>query len=497
MFQLLQPTWLFAISGIIVPIAIHLWNNRQGKTLQVGSIFLLQENATKKARSLRLTDILLLLIRCLLIILLAFLLAKPVWKKQLTSYSEKGWVMIEKNGLQETYKNFKLVIDSLIRVGYKFHYFNKDFVADEFEDALKTNADLNSNNELPYWTLLKQLNEQVPTELPIYLFTDNRLNRFEGTRPEVSLNIKWSTYTKQDTSYRSLVKAYKTSADSIRLIISNSKAALSFYASAKIPANGNSQYKVSKDENKIVIRSANKIDENVELDTSSLNILIYTDQFFKDAEYLKSAINAIQEYTQRKINVSIINDAANIGTGNDWLFWLSEKPLPFKNLPSNVFLYEKGKERLFNSWVATVNAQLSLEPVPLFRRIDNSSENNFGTIWKDGFGKALLDLENTRNNIYHFYSRFNPEWNDLVWNSRFVEMIFDLLNETDRGGKNFDKRIIDDGQLQPKIIKNKTFDKEKFVETREFSKLFWIIAFIVFCIERYLSLTSRKPVAYA
>jgi len=137
LFQLLQPIWLFAISGIAIPIIIHLWNNRKGKTLKVGSILLVQESATQQARSFRLTQLFLLMLRCLLIIILSLLIAQPVWKTNLTSVNEKGWLLIEKQKVQEAYKNFKPTIDSLISSGYKFHYFNIGFKPDKLENALK------------------------------------------------------------------------------------------------------------------------------------------------------------------------------------------------------------------------------------------------------------------------------------------------------------------------------------------------------------------------
>ena len=66
MLQLLNPIWLFAIGGIVIPLIIHLWNIKKGKTLKVGSISLLGESSRQSAKSLKLIDLLLLFLRCLL-----------------------------------------------------------------------------------------------------------------------------------------------------------------------------------------------------------------------------------------------------------------------------------------------------------------------------------------------------------------------------------------------------------------------------------------------
>lgn len=499
MFQLLQPIWLFAMSAIAIPLIIHLWSTRKGKTLQVGSILLLRENVIKQSRNLRFKDILLLILRCLLIITLAFLLAKPTWRKQLNATDEKGWIMIEEQSLSEAYKNFKPTIDSLIKSGYKFHYFNKGFMQDNFEDALKAKVDTSAQVENSYWALLKQLNEQVPAELPIYLFTDNKLRRFTGERPQVNMNLKWLIYTAGDTLLRSIVKAYKTATDSIRVVVSNSTPSGIFYTSENI--GDNSTYKVDDNNGRITVSSTDTlINNNAEVDTSSLDIAIYTDQFFTDANYVKAAIDAIQQYTGLKIKASFINNISSIKPGMDWLFWLSEKALPLQNLPPKIFIYEKGKEQQINSWVRAVNNfSLNEEAVHLSRFIQNNSPaGDFENVWKDGFGHPLLALEKANNYTYHFYSRLNPAWNDLPWSTQFAEMIFDLLIQPESKINNFDNRIIDADQLQPEVVKNsKTFNKQNFVETTDLTKLFWLIAFILFCIERYISLTGNKREAYA
>ncbi|MDO8994399.1 MAG: BatA domain-containing protein, partial [Daejeonella sp.] len=112
MFQLLNPIWLFGISGIIIPLLIHLWNVKKGKTLKIGSVSLLGESSRQNARSLRLLDLLLLLLRCLLIIIVSMLLAEPVWISSNSPAQKGGWILIEKDNFTETYSNFQKEIDS-------------------------------------------------------------------------------------------------------------------------------------------------------------------------------------------------------------------------------------------------------------------------------------------------------------------------------------------------------------------------------------------------
>src|ERR1700741_1943759 len=118
----LHPIWFFALAAISIPVAIHLWNVRKGKTLKVGSIALVTAASQKRNLSRRLNDVMLLLLRCLLLVLSAFILTMPLWKRNSNSSKTKGWVLIPKESVKETYQRFKPKIDSLNKAGFEFHY---------------------------------------------------------------------------------------------------------------------------------------------------------------------------------------------------------------------------------------------------------------------------------------------------------------------------------------------------------------------------------------
>ena len=141
---LLNSIWLFTLAALSIPVAIHLWNIRPGKTLKVGSISLMEASAQKSSRSLKLHDLLLLLLRCLLLALLAFILAMPFLQKQISTSSVKGWLLIPKENVRESYQKFKPQIDSLTKAGHEFHYFNKGFEKAELSKVLTDYKDQKS-----------------------------------------------------------------------------------------------------------------------------------------------------------------------------------------------------------------------------------------------------------------------------------------------------------------------------------------------------------------
>jgi len=80
MFQFAHPAYLWGLLGIALPILVHLFNQRRPRPLSFGAIEFVLRSQRQKARRLRLRQILLLAMRCLLIGAVALALARPSLK---------------------------------------------------------------------------------------------------------------------------------------------------------------------------------------------------------------------------------------------------------------------------------------------------------------------------------------------------------------------------------------------------------------------------------
>ena len=74
----LAPAVLGATAAVAAPILIHLLNKMRVKVVNWGAMRFLVESIRKNQRRLQIEDLLLLLLRCMLILLLAFAFARPV-----------------------------------------------------------------------------------------------------------------------------------------------------------------------------------------------------------------------------------------------------------------------------------------------------------------------------------------------------------------------------------------------------------------------------------
>ncbi len=70
-------TYLLALTGVALPILIHLWSRKTPKTLPFGSVRFLQESETRTLRSIQPSELLLLLLRVAIIICLVMILSEP------------------------------------------------------------------------------------------------------------------------------------------------------------------------------------------------------------------------------------------------------------------------------------------------------------------------------------------------------------------------------------------------------------------------------------
>lgn len=501
MFRFTDPIWLFASAGILIPLIIHLWNIQQGKTRKVGSIMLLTENPAQKAKSLRISELLLLLIRCILIIFLSFLLAGPVLLQEINTAKEKGWIVIEEQKSGKIYAQFKPTIDSLVNSGYSLHYFDTAFsdagVAD-IEDQNKNGAD---ETLTPYWQTLAKLDQKLPAGFPVFLFTGNRLSGFKGKRPEISLDLKWMLYSSSDSISEKIVAARQISPDSIRLFVSNnSSSAISYsygYISSLKPGSNTSVRWDKKKPDHINLDSL-----SIKPDTASVNITIFSEKADPGAHYLSTAIKAIENFGKFRIRLSVVTDPALIPKNEDMIFWISDRAVPATITTKKIFIYEKGNPRSTNSWITNGDGPLLSQPALINKFIEHSAETSKErqVLWKNGYGHPILTLEEDSMKVFRFYSRFDPGWNDLVWSETFPELIYGLIEpgKIPPPDPSDDKRVIDQQQSQA-VLKKKISGsyKARLVHTTPLDKLTWLIVFALFFTERILSSLKRKKRSYA
>src|SRR3954463_3345337 len=76
----LNPLLLFGLAAVLVPIIIHLLNRRKFQKVVWAAMRFIRTSVEKNQRRMRIEDLILLVLRCLLLALLAVALARPAFK---------------------------------------------------------------------------------------------------------------------------------------------------------------------------------------------------------------------------------------------------------------------------------------------------------------------------------------------------------------------------------------------------------------------------------
>lgn len=469
--SLLYPIGLFALAGLVIPLIIHLWNVKQGKTLKIGSISLLGAAAPLSSRSYRIADWLLLLLRLLLIILLAFMLAEPYIKKEAGKKGQKGWLLMEKNSFSSTYRKQKKNIDSFLKAGHELRNFDVGFSKINLNDTLIKDS-LSDHKTVSYLSLLRQLNERLPAGFPVTLYADQQLNKLTGALPVVDFNLQWKETGKTDTVHNwTTVSAGK------------------IYEATSSPS----------------LTSYRSLDPSKE--PASVSVLLFNGANKEDGNYVMAALDAIADFTKLRIEVKQWNTQYNSDLKCDVGFWLSDQPLAnnfLKNInqAGRLFSYETGKTVAIHSLIDLQPGKAGNEAiVELDKRIVAATKQG-ESIWKDGFGKPLLSLEKEKSlDHYHFYSRLNPQWTTLVWSGQFVKALMPIIlgNENAGQGSGFgfeshpgDQRRTAGllSQKQASSVQPAGMDKEGVQEP--LNRFFWMMALAIFVLERILSFSNKN-----
>jgi Aerotolerance regulator N-terminal len=478
LFYFSEPFWLWISAGIVVPILIHLAKGQAGKTLRIGSIRLIRENIISPSSSLKIRERLLLLLRCLGILLAAFFLAGPGWKHPISSRNAKGWILLEKNRTVHALEPHQLLIDSLVSSGFELRLLENDFPKTRLNDTVSNSVDSNLLVFSGYWQLLKDLEKKLPPGLPLYLFTGNQLSRFTGPRPDLSLNLHWFFLNATDTIHSWTSCAYASSADSIMKVTGNSRPSATWFQNTSFSGT---------DYNELLT------DEHILTDTNTLIVDVYGESGNPDADYILTALQAVRQYTNHRIKISLIKNADSLHANADWIFWLSDKPFPAFSHPRNLFLYKNGEPVNSDSHIYTRDGH---EPdgLALNRIIPSSADTSSENIWTDGMGRPLLTRNNKGFTRYVFYSRIDPAWNELPWSAGLPRFLLQLLYPEQLSTRDLlqDQRKIDPHQAMP-VLRSAGLSPDKMIfQYEDLSPYFWVLLLMIFCAERFLSWNKKN-----
>ncbi|WP_333819462.1 BatA domain-containing protein [Ohtaekwangia sp.] len=321
--QFTNPIWLWALSGLAIPVAIHLLSRKEGKVMYVGSLRHLEESSTRQFRAIRLNEILLLILRCILITLIVLFLAGPTLSY--TSSAPTRWLVIEP-GMHST--EITPLCDSLMAAGYEKHFLSAGFPVTE---------DTSSTETKNYWSLLEQLGKKNISDIVVLSHT--RQKDFTGERIPLPANIRWITTDEPQLSSVVFTQLYKSDSILIRKAESSATGTSYVYEKASVTH-----------------------DATLQLHDTLLLTIAFDPDFQYDTHILEASLQSIQNIPVAvKINITSAKDFLYIPC--DWLIWLSQQAIPvqdtcntivYQNTPvAPALLIPEGKQHPYKHYLLT------------------------------------------------------------------------------------------------------------------------------------------------
>ncbi len=281
-----NPIWLWGLTGMAVPVAIHLLSRKEGKTIPLGSTRHLREAPTARFRHIRLNEIALLALRCLLILLFVALLAG--FESGLVEKPRDRWLLIE-SGIEKD-QRFSNLVDSLVRDGFEPRRLARGFPS----------IDEPSPSRGSYWALVEALSA-LPIDSAVVL-SYNYLDRFHGKRIPLPGHVKWIPAAPDSLTAEAWRLGAPDGTTWSRRVSSSPEG---------------TRFETVKNNTPAAVVA------------DSVRVSIFSDrEFAYDARVVRASVEALQSATPHPIDLKTQTTTEWSPESAGWVVWLSSEPAP-------------------------------------------------------------------------------------------------------------------------------------------------------------------------
>ncbi|MCF2443754.1 BatA domain-containing protein [Dyadobacter sp. CY345] len=220
----LQPFMFWGALAIVIPVFIHFWHQKKGKELDWAAMQWLIDKSQQQSRGFRLDNLPLLIVRCLLVLLLVFLMTQPVleWFKK-AEHSERIHLVDPSVYLSDHYR-FEL--EEALKNGEKVYWINDS--REEIKDLSSVNNQQNSG--VRYLQDVVNKVGKPGATLDIYLLNNQKI--FD--QPKIYIPGDYTIHTAIDSS-QSYIHNYLDLGNDRKLFVDNGKLHTSDAKSGNLP----------------------------------------------------------------------------------------------------------------------------------------------------------------------------------------------------------------------------------------------------------------------
>ena len=465
MLTLTNPSALLALVGLLVPLAIHLWNLRPGREVAVGSLRWLAAGANRRLRNLHLEQLWLLLLRAALLAALAVALAGPAWRQ--VRPAGRGQVLVSPTLADGgSLAAVRPTLDSLRARGYQWRWLAAGLppltAAEWRADSLGQARHFKGKAGF-YWARIRQAADSFPGQ-PLHVLTPAALGGFGGLHPALPAGLKLTWQTLPARAAADWLQAAAGSADSLRLLLGHSDERQTTFRTVRVarPRPGALltgaalpplRYEASAGGGQLV--SPDSAQAAVPVRTGPLRVLVYAEAGRADeARYLRAALRAAAVGLPQPLALSVSPTPPDSAQAADWLCWLSERPVPAAwrgRVRRGLHLWQGAAgPGVADTATLVTAATAGAAPIRIWRR--GAAPLPAGSLprWADGRGRAVLATQPVGQGVvYQLTTRLSPPWSALADSPELPALLLDLLAPATRLGLDANLTAHDQRRLDP------------------------------------------------
>jgi len=448
MLTFLNPSALLALLGLLVPLAIHLWNRQPGREVAVGSLRWLAAGANRRLRNLRLEQLGLLLLRAALLAVLVGAVAGPAWRQPLPA--GRGQVLISPAlARQGVLAAVRPHLDSLRRRGYAVRWLRPGWpllsAAAWRADSLGESAPDSAAGaaEAFYWPRI-QLAADTFAGQPLYVLTSARLAAMQGTHRPLPPGVTWQTLPLPSES--TWLQAATSIGDSLHLVLGRSNERQTTFEAVRVarPQPGRQVAFAGRPSlvyalNDSVLIPKSTAEPTVPVQQAALRVWVYAPPAYAvEARYLRAALRAASVGLPGPLTLTVSPNLPAAAHAPDWLFWLPAAPVPAAwraQVPRGLHLWQAPAGPGTPDTSLLVAPGLAGEmPATSWRRTPLAALSGTDVLWADAQGRPVLTRRALgKGASYQTATRLAASWSTLAENPALPTLLLAALRPAPTG----------------------------------------------------------------
>ncbi|WP_019946424.1 BatA domain-containing protein [Hymenobacter aerophilus] len=499
--------WL-ALLGLVVPLAIYLWNRRPGRVVRVGSVRWLQAAANQRLRSLKPEQLLLFLLRAAVLGLLALAVAEPL--QLLPVPPARGQVLLAPGVTAEAITPVRPLLDSLRRRGYELRQL-ADFrpvspvrpwsalglgdTTGQASSRLVIDTVLAAAPNL--WNTVQLATDSLPGR-PLVVVAPLSVASFRGTRPALPATVRWLPLPPPDSS-RWLVAAWQPHPDSLVVLLANGSESAVAYQQVRVrrPAGGQPvEGNWGGAEIRLINQNELLVAENGRRRTVPLLRraprwhLSHDAAHAASARVLAAALRAVAPALPLRPRLAVSTTEPAPADSLDWLFWLRDAPLPARWADdASVRIWQEadaGAKPFATEFQPVASTETSA-----IVRLDTVRQLAAVPVWATAAGRPLLSWQPPGR--YRLHTRLDAAWSTLADNPELPALLLPLLLPPAPLAFQPDSRQLALSQLRGPIAAP-VEGIEPMTPRRELAPWLVLAAGLLFLLERLLAARRNRAV---